>query len=336
VSTEAARAAALRFGWTPRSIEPVTSGHIHATYVVTAPGGPFVLQRINRAVFGDVGALTTNLLVVHRHLRGALVPEPVPDPGGAWLVEEGAGTWRAFRRVVDAAPASAGSAEVAAAAGALLGTFHARLADLDPSRLALTMPGFHDIDRRLAVLGRTVAADPCGRVASSIDEIDAVRASSWLSAEAAGRDREAPVRVAHNDAKLDNFLFRGNEACCIVDLDTVMPGTRMWDVGDLLRTAAATVAEDHAGPRPATADAGLSDAVLSGYRRGVSAGPVSTAELEALEVAGAVVTYEQGVRFLTDWLAGDVYYRVSRPRQNLDRARTQLQLLASMTSRMSR
>jgi len=191
------------------------------------------------------------------------------------------------------------------------------------------LPGFHDVGARLAALWRIVQADPRGRASATTEEIGAARAAAPLATVAAELDRAAAVRVAHNDAELDNILFRGAAAVCIVDLDTVMPGTWMWDVGDLLRTASATVEEDHVGSGAAI-DPTLYDAVLTGYRQGVSDVRLTAAELEALEVAGAVVTFEQVVRFLTDWLAGDVYYRTQRPEQNLDRARTQFQLLASM------
>jgi Ser/Thr protein kinase RdoA (MazF antagonist) len=137
--------------------------------------------------------------------------------------------------------------------------------------------------------------------------------------------------VAHFDAKLDNVLFRGEEAVCLVDLDTLMPGAWFWDVGDLLRSGSAVGAEDDPDPDRATLVPERYEAIRAGYREALSvAGVGEAAEFEAIEVAGAVVTYEQAVRFLTDWIAGDVYYRIGRPTQNLDRARAQLRLLASM------
>jgi hypothetical protein len=126
-------------------------------------------------------------------------------------------------------------------------------------------------------------------------------------------------------------LFRGNAAVCLVDLDTVMPTAWFWDVGDLLRSASTVAAEDDPDPRRNVADPLLAGAILDGYRAGVA--PVLTAgteEDDALEVAGALITYEQALRFLTDFIMGDVYYRTTRPDQNRDRARAQLALLASM------
>jgi Ser/Thr protein kinase RdoA (MazF antagonist) len=142
-------------------------------------------------------------------------------------------------------------------------------------------------------------------------------------------DARTPQRVVHNDAKLDNFLFRGGDAVSIVDLDTLMPGRWFWDVGDLVRSAATTAAEDETEVDGVTVDPELYRSVVEGYRHSV-ASAATDAELEAVDVAGVIVTYEQALRFLADWLAGDVYYRTTRPRQNLDRARSQLRLFARM------
>jgi Ser/Thr protein kinase RdoA (MazF antagonist) len=136
--------------------------------------------------------------------------------------------------------------------------------------------------------------------------------------------------VAHNDAKLDNVMFRGDDAIALVDLDTVMPSAWFWDVGDLLRTAATAAAEDEPRVERSVVDPVLYRSILAGYRAGLARTALAEAESEALDVAGAIVTYEQALRFLTDWIAGDAYYRTTRAGQNLDRARAQLGLLASM------
>lgn len=321
---------AARFGWVPRSISPIRHGHINTSYIVSTPAGDYVLQRLNGAVLTDVEGMMSNILVLHRHLGGELVPAPVAAPGGSWLVHDGSDVWRAFERVAGAAPLPEVTPAGAREAGQLLGRFHARVAGLDPSALAETLPGFHDPARRLEALRHVVEADPHRRVAAVREEIDQALAAEPLVAVAEDLTHRAPRRVAHNDAKLDNVLFREGRAVCLVDLDTVMPGRWFWDVGDLLRTAATSAPEDGPEPERAVVDPLLYDAVLDGYRLAVSQGPVERAELESLEAAGAIVTYEQALRFLTDWLAGDVYYRTTRPGQNRDRARTQLHLLASM------
>jgi hypothetical protein len=326
-----------RFTGSLTAIRRFGAGHINDTFLVSAAAGEYVVQRINTAVFPDPEAVTANILAVHRHLRGALLPEPVPvaDGSGRWLVRDSDGAvWRAWRRSPGApSPArDAGAAELHSAA-ALLGQFHALVADLDPDGLTETLPHFHDPARRLEALRAAVAADPCGRAATVRDEIAAAEAGAALARLAADLMARVPKRVAHFDAKLDNILFAGGAAVCLVDLDTLMPGAWFWDIGDLLRSGAATAAEDERDLRQAVAVPERYAAIIDGYREGLTATGRwrgSAAELEAIDAAGAIVTYEQAVRFLTDWIAGDVYYRIDRPEQNLDRARAQFRLLASM------
>ena len=312
-------------------MEPFGGGHINETYRVTAPAGDLVLQRINRAVFPDPDAVTANIVALHRHLRDAgLLPEPVPTLDGRWLLDGDPAPWRAWRRVPGAAPPAAPTVPVARAAGRMLGQFHRAVAGLDPAEFVETLPGFHDPARRLAALRTVVAEDPCARAAGVAEEIGFAESGAPLAVVAADLTARVPRRVCHYDAKLDNVLFADGEAVCLVDLDTVMPGAWFWDVGDLLRSAATTAAEDEPDVGRVAVEPGLYAAVLDGYRAGLGPDTATPAESEALDSAGAIVTYEQAVRFLTDWIAGDVYYRITRPTQNLDRARAQFRLLASM------
>ena len=320
---------AERFAAPVTLIRPFGTGHINDTYLAETPAGEYVVQRINPAVFHDPAAVTANILAVYRHLQGVLMPEPVPTADGEWLVSDGSGAWRAWHRApgeprtgADAGPAALRGA------GALLGRFHARLADLDPNTIVETLPRFHDPGRRLEALRAVVSADPCGRAAGVREEIAMAEAAASLTDLAAELTARVPRRVAHFDAKLDNILFAGDDAVGLVDFDTLMPGARFWDVGDLLRSGATTAAEDDPDLDRSVVEPERYRAIVDGYRSGLAAPDPS--ELEAVEVAGAIVTYEQAVRFLTDWIAGDVYYRISRPNQNLDRTRAQFRLLASM------
>ena len=320
---------AARFTGAVTAIRPFGPGHINETFLVESPTGDHILQRVNSTVFPDPAAVTANILTVYRHL-GALMPEPVATPDGEWLVRDGSGAWRMWRRV-DGAPAETPTQAALNAAGSLLGRFHALLANLDPATLTETLPGFHDPGRRLEALRAVIAADPCGRVATVPEEIGAALAAEPLVDLAAELSARVPRRVAHFDAKLDNVLFAGDAALCLVDFDTLMPGAWFWDVGDLLRSGSTAAAEDEPDVDRVAVVPWRYRALLDGYRETlVAAGVSELAELEATEVAGAIVTYEQAVRFLTDWLAGDVYYRISRPAQNRDRARAQFRLLASM------
>jgi Ser/Thr protein kinase RdoA (MazF antagonist) len=319
-------------GGAVESVRRFGGGHINDTFLAVAGGSDYVVQRINRQVFTDPEQLMHNIVAVSQHIGAQLVPELVAARAGGWLVHDGDDAWRAWRRVAGTETITQPTPARAASAANLLGRFHARLADLEPNTVTETLPGFHGPARRLALLRAVVRDDPRDRVAGVQPEIAAALEAAPLAAVADDLVARVPRRVAHNDAKLDNVLFRGDDAVCLVDLDTVMPSAWFWDVGDLLRTASTRAAEDEPRSELAVVDPALSQAIIDGYRAGIAtAGVGQPAEDEALEWAGPIVTYEQALRFLTDWIAGDVYYRTTRAGQNLDRARAQLALLASMT-----
>ncbi len=318
------------------AIRSFGGGHINETFLAQTAAGGYVVQRINTAVFAEPDELVENVVTVTAHLGSRLLPELVPARAGGWLVHDGDDVWRAWVRVPRTESRDIPDPSSARSAANLLARFHSGLADLAPDELHETLPDFHDPMRRLARLRDVVAADPRGRVAGVEPEIAAALAAAPLAGRAEELVASVPRRVAHNDAKLDNFLFRGAEAVCLVDLDTVMPSAWFWDVGDLLRTASTRAAEDDPRTERAVVDPELYQAVLDGYRSGLAPSmPVLGAVGEALESAGAIVTFEQAVRFLTDWIEGDVYFRTSRPGHNLDRARAQLHLLASMPGTVS-
>jgi Ser/Thr protein kinase RdoA (MazF antagonist) len=335
VSVETVRRAANRFGWDDVIVVPVGRGNINDSFFVTAGAGEYVLQRLNQRVFGDIDGLTTNLLSVCGALSGGVVPQPVPAPPEQWVVDVDGERWRAWCRVpgevlgvpIDEAPARS--------AGALLGQFHGQVSALDPSGMVVTLPRFHDLRGRRGDLEAAIAADRFGRAAGVSEEVDRIRGFDPLVDVAEDLVSRVPQRVAHFDCKLDNILFRHGRAVCLVDLDTVMPGAWFWDLGDLLRTATANVSEETTDPSQAAADGHRYEAVVAGYLDAVPANVLTTEEIEATRVAGAISAFEQAVRFLTDWLMGDIYFRTTRSGQNCDRAQTQLNLLASMPAAAS-
>jgi len=312
-------------------VEPFGAGLVNDTFLVNTSAGDYVLQCINRAVFADPGSLMQNVATVSEHLSGRFVPELVQSRTARWTVGDGPDAWRMWRRVRDATPCGELTAARVRSAARLLGRFHLGLGDLSPAKLAETIPHFHDPARRLASLREAIDADPCGRVRDAGPEIDRAIGAEALAAQATEFTAQLTPQIAHNDAQMNNILFRGGEAVCLVDLDTVMPTARFWDVGDLLRSASTRGAEDDPDPRHSAVDPALFRAIVDGYREAIGPAlePGST-EDEALELAGPLITYEQALRFLTDHLRGDVYYRTTRAGQNLDRARSQLALLASM------
>lgn len=292
---------------------PVRGGHIHRTWLAD---GRWIVQRCNTAVFPDLDAVMGNMTALCR----ASFPElmPVAADNGSWLWRDAAGgCWRVLPYL---AGTVAPSGRDAAAVGRGLGAWHAAVARLDPRGLRVTLPGFHDPAERLAALRRVAPAGGCRGELARIDAL--ARCAVPLP---------GPVRVAHFDAKLDNFLLdaRTREVRALVDLDTVMPGGWLWDVGDLARSATATAPEDE--PDGMAFDADAFETIVEGYLSAI--GPELTDDERAgLRLAPAVVTFEQAVRFLTDHLAGDVYYRVERRGHNLDRCRAQLALAEGMVA----
>lgn len=333
IDAETVRHVATQFaiGAPPEAVTAFGTGLINDTFLVATDGDDYVLQRINRSVFADPHALMHNIATVTSHLGGRFVPELVPARAGGWIVVNADDAWRVSRRVAQGETCVSPSPAQVTSAAHLLGRFHAGLADLEPSLLTETIPHFHDPARRLTDLREAVAADPFGRVERVADEIDIALHAAPLAVRANELVARLPPRIAHNDPQLANFLFRGDEAVCLLDLDTVMPTAWFWDIGDLLRTASTAAAEDDPDTERHVADPLLVRAILDGYRAGAAPALIpGSEEDQALELGGALITYEQALRFLTDFIIGDVYYRTTRPDQNRDRARGQLALLASM------
>jgi Ser/Thr protein kinase RdoA (MazF antagonist) len=333
-------AARFRLDEAPRAVERWGSGHIHETWRVRGERTSWLLQRVNHEIFRDVPALMENLVRVTHHLaRGHVVAHPtlnvVPARDGAWTVRGEDGTWwRMFDFIENGRShdtvRSAGQAYAAAAA---FGKFQALLADLPPPPLREILPRFHDTPHRLAALTSAIALDPCHRADGVRAEIEFALARRRLahSLVDAHRDGSIPARVTHNDTKLNNVLFAGDtdEVLCVVDLDTVMPGLALYDLGDLLRTAATRAAEDERDPGKVTFDTRLARAIIHGYLS--TAGRMLTDnERDMIDVAGPVITLETGIRFLTDHLSGDTYFRIHRPGHNLDRCRAQFALVQAM------
>lgn len=322
-------------------VEPAPGGHINRSWIV-GPGRYF-LQRINPAVFPRGDLVLENVANVSEHLQAAVRRLGVPDPdrrvlrvvrtgdGRPGVVDPAGVAWRLLHFIGDAvAHQRAGTWELAAAAGAAFGRFQRLVADYAGPPLAETIPGFHDAARRLEQLERAAHRDAVRRAGNLPNELRFARSrAAYAGVLPPLLDRgEVPRRVVHNDAKIANLLFdRGSgEPLAVVDLDTVMPGTLLSDVGDLIRSCATLAAEDERDPDAITVSIPRVEALLRGFL-GESGGVLTAAERAHLVFAGILLTWEQGVRFLTDHLEGDRYYRITRPDQNLDRARAQFRLV---------
>ena len=322
------------------SVVPFVGGHINASYLIALDDQPrYLLQRINEHVFPRPELVAANVERVVEHVAppgdpSALVPRLAPADDGARHVRDAAGGWwRSWEFVLGTetrqAPTRVDEAYDAARA---FGDLQRRLSTLPGPRLAEPIPGFHDTRARLRAFERAVESDLAGRVPVVQDEIAALvdRASLVDALPIAVHDGALTERIVHNDAKLANVLFdaRTGAVQCVVDLDTVMPGLGPYDFGDLARSMAADATEDERELARVVARPDFVEALAAGFLAGL--GQLATrAERGLLLPAAAVITYEQALRFLADYLSGDRYYRVSHPEQNLDRARTQIALLAS-------
>ena len=345
------REVAARFDVAGRYLgsERLASGHIHETWRgrFAGAGGrrSAVFQRLNRNVFPEPHLLMANLLALTRALRegrgeeaARRVPRVVETRAGGVLLQDARGDcWRCFdfiegSRSIDRAE---GPGDAFAAARAF-GDFARRLARRPP-RLAEVLPGFHHTPARLAHLERAARLDPRARragVAAEWRQVQRLAPLAPVLAEALASAR-IPTRIAHNDAKIGNVLFDADsgEALCVVDLDTVMPGTPLFDFGDLVRTATCRAPEDCPDPARVEMEPELYDAVREGFLAG-AAGLLGEEEVALMPSAAVLIAFETGVRFLADYLNGDTYFRVRHAEQNLHRARCQLRLAASVARRL--
>jgi aminoglycoside phosphotransferase (APT) family kinase protein len=320
------------------------TGHINDTYRVDFhhAGAPmqFILQRINHNIFKNPVALMENVQRVTLHIAAQVAGQPdfnrrvltlIPAcDGRAWHVQPDGNYWRAYHFIKKArtyeAVESTGQAFQAAKA---FGQFQKLLSDLPAPRLHDTIPDFHHTPKRFSALEQAIAADAAGRATLASAEIEFALARKSMTSVLL--DANLPERVTHNDTKFNNVLLDNatGEGICVIDLDTVMPGLALYDFGDMVRTATSPAKEDEQDLSKVTMQFPMFEALVRGYL--ASAGEFLTkAEKQHLAFTGKLITFEQGIRFLTDHLAGDKYYKVHREGHNLDRCRAQFKLVQSI------
>ncbi len=329
---------------------PYGSGHINDSYCAVfqrnGTSSRYILQRINHQIFKNPAAVMENIERVTGHLAAQVAGHPdrrrrvltlVPARAGGVLHVDASGNyWRAYV-FIDRATTynSVESADQAFQAAKAFGEFQRMLADLPAPRLHDTIPDFHHTPKRFAVLERAVAADVAGRVAQAGPEIDFALARKSLANVLL--DAGLPERVTHNDTKINNVLLDDatGEWTCVIDLDTVMPGLAAYDFGDMVRTATCRAPEDEQDLEKVRIEFPLFEALARGYMS--TAGRFLTpAEKKSLAVAGKLITFEIAIRFLTDYLSGDTYFKVHRQGHNLERCRAQFKLLESLEQQEDR
>ena len=327
---------------------PFGGGHINDTYLFSPAGEKgvrYVLQRINRSAFPRPEDVMDNMLRVTEHLRRQIVlrgGDPQRETlrllrtrdGAFFAVDRNGDCWRSYSFVSDSVSYDrSGDEAVFRESGRAFGRFLAMLDGFDASSLHETIERFHDTPRRFAALRDAIRRDAAGR-AQGVSDLTGLAlsyepfASTLVDALADGR---LTLRVTHNDTKLNNVLLdeRTGRALCVIDLDTVMPGLCAYDFGDAIRYGASTAAEDEPDLSRVRLSLPLYRAYAEGYL--AEAGSLlSRQELLSLPVGAKMMTLETGVRFLTDYLNGDVYFKTAYPEHNLVRARTQFALLSDM------
>ena len=330
--------------------EPCKIGHINETYTATYDQGGvlvrYIHQKINQGVFREPEKVMENAMRVTSHLqkklaesgarqrtRRALIVVPTHD-GRSFYSDGNGDVWRTFVFVEKVQSFEAvQNPTQAQEAGRAFGEFQSLLADLPGERLHETIPEFHNTRKRFAALRQALDEDHHLRAASARKEIEfALAQESWigtlLDAQARG---EIPERVTHNDTKFNNVMldWETGRAMCVVDLDTVMPGLVHYDFGDMVRTTTSPTLEDEEDLAKVSMQMPMFEALARGYVEATRSF-LKPAEKSLLAFAGRLITYTIGIRFLTDYLSGDVYFRVHRPQHNLDRCRTQFKLVQSI------
>jgi hypothetical protein len=340
------RAAASHFQFQGEvvALEPYGNGHINDTLLVTCRtgGAPahYILQNINRSVFPSPAIVMQNIERVTAHLgrqlagtqdgaRRALTLIPARD-GKNWYVDGQGETWRAYPFVEDAhGRETATSVEQAYQAAHAFGRFQHLVSSLPAPRLHETIPDFHHTPRRFAALERAIAADPMNRARLARPEIEFALARQSITGVLI--EASLPERITHNDTKFNNVLLDDatGEGVCVVDLDTVMPGLVLYDFGDMVRTTTSPAEEDERDLSKVTMRFPLFESLVRGYLDSTR-DFLTAAEQQFLAFSGKLITFEIGIRFLTDYLNGDTYFRIHREGHNLDRCRTQFKLVESI------
>lgn len=339
----------FRLAGEPLEITPLPTGHINDTFILTAQekgqATRCILQRINHAVFKEPIPTMSNILRVTEHIRRKALQDDAElaarqltvfstHEGLGYYQDAGGNVWRVYNFIEDAVTHDTlASTEPAYEAARMFGWFQRMLIDLPGPPLHETIRGFHDTPRRLQVFRDVLKADKFDRAKNAKAEIDFLRSHAEICDVLAELVKmgEVPVRIAHNDAKINNVMLdkRTGRGVCVIDLDTVMPGLSIYDFGDLVRTAACRAAEDERDLSKVAVSFSMFCALVRGFvsQTGEFLTP---AERQHLAFAGKLITFEQFIRFLTDYLAGDVYYKVHREGHNLDRCRTQMVLVQSI------
>ncbi len=332
--------------------KPYGNGHINDTFLLTCEtkegSRRYILQRMNHSIFKNPQQLMENVVNVTRYLREVIKKQGGnPDretlnvvktrDGGNYYEDSAHNFWRVFLYVERTLCfEQAESAKDFYDSAVAFGNFQRMLADYPAGELHETIPNFHNTPSRFRDFQKAVREDKMGRASLAMQEIAFAmeREKDTSALLDLLEEGNLLLRVTHNDTKLNNILFDADtkKALCIIDLDTVMPGLSHYDFGDSIRTGASTGAEDEKDLTKIELDLDLFEAFTKGFLEGCK-GSLTEKEIEMLPMGAKLMTYECGIRFLADFLEGDVYFKIHREGHNLDRARTQFKLVADMEAK---
>ena len=327
------------------SVDPFGNGHINDTLKVTTDKGEdkYILQRINHHVFTNVVMLQDNIHKVTTHIREKLeargekdidrkVLTFLPAKDGKHYYFDGDSYWRVCLFIPRSKSYEEVNPELSYEAGKAFGDFQSMLADIPEGELGETIPNFHNMEFRLKQFDDALEANAAGRVDEVKDLIEEVqqRAKSMCIQEVLCREGKLRKRINHCDTKVNNVMFdEDGKVLCVIDLDTVMPGFVLSDIGDFIRTGANTGAEDDKDLDKVNVNMEIFNAYTRGYME-TARSFLTPLEISMLPYGGRLLTYMQAVRFLTDYINGDTYYKIHYPEHNLVRAKAQFKLLQSL------
>ena len=328
------------------SCEPYGNGHINHTFLVkTDLGKRYILQGINTGVFKNPEELMSNIFKVTEHLSKResdprKVMRTVTLKDGSLLYYDGDMPFRMFDFVEGSLCLDKPECEDDFyESGVAFGNFQKMLGDFDASVLYETIPDFHNTEKRFAAFLEALEKDVCGRAKNVQSEVDFIKSheSFYSVLRVANENGILPLRVTHNDTKINNVLLDRDtrKALCVIDLDTIMPGFSVTDFGDAIRFGASTAAEDEKDLSKVDFDLSLFEVYAKGFISGCGEA-LGKDEIMLFPEGAMMMTIECGMRFLTDYLSGDTYFKTSYAEHNLDRTRTQLKLFAKMEENLDK
>jgi Ser/Thr protein kinase RdoA (MazF antagonist) len=331
-------------------VEPFGNGHINDTFMAKNDKGEpkYILQRINHHIFKDVDMLQNNIDIVTSHIRKKLVESAetdverkvltfVPTKDGKFYHFDEESYWRVCRYIAGSKTYEEITPELSYEAGKAFGRFQSMLADIPSDSLGEIIPNFHNMEFRLQQFQDAINANAANRLSEVQDLVDELqkRAETYCIQERLYREGKLQKRINHCDSKVNNILFdEKGDVLCVIDLDTVMPGFVLSDIGDFIRTGCNTGAEDDANLDRIQVNMEIFKSYARGYME-TAKSFLTPLEIQMLPYGGRLLTYMQTVRFLTDYLNGDTYYKIHSPKHNLQRSLAQFKLLRELEAKTS-